>query len=283
MNAFDRLGVLACAGMALATAGCEGDASLPRRGPYTNGLGMRFVALPETNLLISVYETRVREFTEFADATGFRPEPKVYTWINDVGGIFEGYTWRSPGFAQGPDHPAGGISWHEAREFCRWLTETERTAGRLGATQHYRLPTDAEWSQAVGLPTEAGATPAERDSRAKDVYPWGTAWPPPPRAGNYGDENFKDPTDLKGYNDGYAFTAPVGTYSPNALGLHDMGGNVYEWCEDAYRPGENNYVMRGAAFNSRAKARMISSERIYFEPENRATNHGFRCVLDLGN
>lgn len=98
-------------------------------------------------------------------------------------------------------------------------------------------------------------------------------------AGNFGDVRFGGATDLKAYDDGFAFTAPVGSFAPNALGLHDLSGNVYEWCGDEYRPGENKRVMRGAAFNSRAQGRLLATERIYFEPENRAANHGFRCVL----
>lgn len=246
---------------------------------FENSLGMRFVALPGTDARISVYETRVQDFAAFAAATGFKAGDKLYTWINDEGRIYEGYSWRNPGFAQEASHPVGGVSWNDAQDFCRWLTEKERAAGRIGARQRYRLPTDAEWSLAVGLTGESGATPAEKDSRMAGVYPWGTQWPPPPHAGNFGDTHWKDPTDLRNYDDGFKFTAPVGTYGPNRHGICDLSGNVYEWCEDEYQPGENKRVMRGGAFNSRAKGRLLSTERIYFEPQNRSANHGFRCVL----
>ncbi len=270
-------------GAGLLSSGCAGTTRLAVERPYENSLGMKFVALPRRNVLISAYETRVQDFEAFAKATGIRTHGKLYTWINGEGKEYDGYSWRTPGFAQEPTHPVGGVSWKDAQEFCRWLTQKERAAGAIGPDQVYRLPRDEEWSIAVGLTNETGASPADKDSKSKGIYPWGTLWPPPSRAGNYGDRQWYSPTDLKGYDDGYRFTAPVGSFEPNALGIYDLSGNVYEWCEDEYRPGENKRVMRGAAFNSRAQGRLLSAERIYFEPENRAANHGFRCVLTLKN
>lgn len=260
-------------------AGGPAGAPAAETARTTNTLGMSFVPLPGSHARISVYETRVRDFAAFAADSGWKADEKLYTWIDGVGGLRDGYSWRKPGFAQTDDHPVGGVSWHDAQTFCRWLTEKERTAGRIAANQQYRLPTDAEWSLAMGLGVEAGTTPEEKDSKRKGAYPWGTTWPPPQGAGNYGDVRFGGATDLKAYDDGFAFTAPVGSFAPNALGLYDLSGNVYEWCEDEYRPGDNKRVMRGAAFNSRAQARLLTTERIYFEPDNRAANHGFRCVL----
>lgn len=276
-----RLGSLLCACAVLVLAGGAGSVPSGHPGPQVNSLGMKFVPLPRRNVLISVYETRVQDFAAFAVATGFRTDEKLYTWIKGEGKVSDGYSWRAPGFVQGPTHPVGGVSWNDAQEFCRWLTQQERAAGAIGSDQVYRLPSDEEWSLAVGLTSEVGATPADKDSKAKGIFPWGSPWPPPPRAGNYGDRQWYIPTDLKDYDDGYRFTAPVGSFERNALGIYDLSGNVYEWCEDEYRPGENKRVMRGAAFNSRAQGRLLSSERIYFEPENRAANHGFRCVLTL--
>jgi formylglycine-generating enzyme required for sulfatase activity len=67
-------------------------------------------------------------------------------------------------------------------------------------------------------------------------YPWGQEMPPPEDAGNFADQAAKEivPTVLPRYNDGFASTAPVGTFPANALGLYDTGGNVAEWTNDYY-------------------------------------------------
>ena len=103
----------------------------------------------------------------------------------------------------------------------------KRRAGTLNPTQEYRLPTDLEWSAAVCLENETGSTPAERNDKDRDAYPWGMQWPRPRGVGNYG-------------HDGFDRTSPVGSFSANRLGLYDMGGNVMQWCEDSfYGKGRN--------------------------------------------
>jgi formylglycine-generating enzyme required for sulfatase activity len=87
-------------------------------------------------------------------------------------------------FPQESDHPIVGVSWNDAIEFCIWLTGKERAEGKIDDKTVYRLPTDLEWSAAVGLPHEPEATPAERHLKAAG-YPWGLRWPPPRNAGNY--------------------------------------------------------------------------------------------------
>ncbi len=109
------------------------------------------------------------------------------------------------------------MSWDDAKAFCQWLTKKEWNEGKLRASQGYRLPTDVEWSLVVGLPKESGATPPDKDSRIKGVYPWGNQWPPPKGAGNYNPELAVD---------SFEKTAPVGSFAANRYGLHDLGGNV---------------------------------------------------------
>ena len=128
--------------------------------------------------------------------------------------------------------------------------------------------------------------------KIKDVYPWGAPWPP--RFGNYGDVNYalapgdthykKEGSPLKDYNDGFQYSAPVGSFQPNAFGIYDLGGNVYEWVEDEYGgqgKTARNRVMRGGGFNSNGQAMLLSSNRITFDATDRSGNHGFRCVLEV--
>jgi formylglycine-generating enzyme required for sulfatase activity len=157
-----------------------------------------------------------------------------------------------------------------------WLTKKEMAEGKIKAGQKYRLPTDAEWSVAVGLGKEKGNTPQEKSLGIKDVYPWGKEWPPPKGAGNY-DEDFKV--------DKFDYTSPVGSFAANKLGLHDMGGNVYEWCEDWYDPAAKAYrVLRGASWLDYAPILLLSSFRVSITPDYRYNLFiGFRCVLVGGS
>jgi formylglycine-generating enzyme required for sulfatase activity len=93
-------------------------------------------------------------------------------------------SWRHPGFDQGLNHPAVGLSWDEAQAFCDWLTLRERRVGLINKAD-YSLPTDVDWSLAIGLDSEPGNSPREKSERIKSLYPWGTTWPPPSGAGNF--------------------------------------------------------------------------------------------------
>ena len=267
--------------------------------PYINGLGMKFVPVPGTDVLFSVWKTRRRDFTEYArkkpyDQSGgiFRirvekiGEDKVRrSWKLDSNA-----SWQSPGFGQTYFHPVVGVSWNEAREFCEWLTLTEREGGRLGPKQRYRLPTDAEWSAAVG----------------PGNYPWGDEWPPPAGAGNYFDEagaaSLRESQGWKHVpgNDGYARTSPVGSFRENHFGLFDLGGNAEEWCEDEYRASMNEAevlkaipllenerdsdgkpfrVLRGGTWSNSTREVLLSSCRDCDLPTKRSDEYGFRVVL----
>jgi len=121
---------------------------------WENSLGMKFVSVPGTKVLFCIWETRVRDYEAFVKATG--------------------RNWSKPDFSQGLTHPAVNVSWHDANAFCAWLTATKRKTRHIGSNQCYRLPTDAEWSAAVGLTSEPGRTPGEKDRHDLTTYPWGT-------------------------------------------------------------------------------------------------------------
>jgi formylglycine-generating enzyme required for sulfatase activity len=156
------------------------------------------------------------------------------------------------------------------------LTKKELAEGKIKEGQKYRLPTDAEWSVAVGLGKETGNSPKEKSEGIKDVYPWGKEWPPPNGAGNYHGSQKLDKFD---------FTSPVGSFAANKLGLHDMGGNVWEWCEDWYDPAAKaRRVLRGACWGSITPSLLLSSLRDRESPDFRGFYFfGFRCVLVGGS
>lgn len=251
---------------------------------WTNGLGMAFAPVKGTKVLFGTWETRVRDFEAFVAGSGRDMGQGMVCFNSDLKpGTWEGYNWKNPGFAQGPDHPVVGVSWEDAQAFCDWFTEVERKGGRLVPGQEYRLPTDLEWSRAVGLENEAGNTPEERSGKVKSAFPWGAQWPPPQGAGNYADKaanrKYPDWPTLEGYDDGCTETAPVGSFSPNQYGLYDMGGNVWEWCSDWYNGEQKHRSARGAWWLDAHDACMLSSFRFARGPSVRGNDIGFRVVL----
>jgi len=138
--------------------------------PWQNTLGMKFVPVNGTKVLFCIWETRVRDFEAFVNATDHDATQGMWSLKSDM---FQpcGDTWKNPGFAQGSTHPVCGVSWNDAKNFCGWLTNKEQKEGLLETGYQYRLPTDAEWSVAVGLDNEGEGTPADKDSKINEVYP----------------------------------------------------------------------------------------------------------------
>jgi hypothetical protein len=227
---------------------------------FENSLGMKFAPVGE--VLFSLYPVRVQDFHAFAEETGFKSN-----------------SWRNPGFQQGSTHPVVNVSWTDATAFCKWLTDRERKKSLLQKSEVYRLPTDLEWSKAVGLPDETGKTAEARDMGVPDVFPWGTQWPPPPKVGNYTGEETGSDVAIKGYDDGFAWTSPVGSFPANKFGLYDMGGNVWQWCMDDWNAEAKAKVLRGASwYNGALKLSLLSSCRVHAKPDSSTDNYGFRVV-----
>lgn len=239
---------------------------------FTNSLGMVFVrAAGLGNVFFSVWETRVQDFEAFVKDTGYDATAGVLSMnVSGEWNVF-GSTWKAPGWEQGPTHPVVGVSRRDAEAFNAWLNELEASKGGLPTGFVYRLPTDQEWSFVVGLGNEPGSTPAERDSKAPGQFPWGAEFPPPPDTGNYALAT-----------DRFSHTSPVGSFPANALGLFDLGGNVWEWCEDGMGgPNPLEGVLRGGSFLMSHEHQLLSSRRRH--PTRLATTRniefGFRCVL----
>jgi len=162
----------------------------------------------------------------------------------------------------GTNAPVEHVSWNDAQEYCRKLTERERAAGRLPAGYEYSLPTEAQWEFAC----RAGTTGPYAGTGTLSSMGW--------------------------YDDNSGSTThPVGQKQANAWGLYDMHGNVWEWCHDWYGsyPGgavtdptgasSGSYrVGRGGSWNLDAGF-CRSALRIILDPSNRFINLGFRLAL----
>jgi len=226
------------------------------------------------------YETTVGQFRRFTEVTGYRTEAEKkgssYGWDGKDWKEIKGMNWRKPGFVQDDKHPVTCVSWNDAQAFIKWLGKE--------AGKPYRLPTEAEWEYAAR-------------SGGKDYkYSWGSG----PPSGNIADESFgkkfsegPEGQIWKGYDDGHVYTAPVGSYRPNDLGIYDLTGNVWEWCQDWY--GEKYYgskvkenpkgpksgyfrVLRGGSWIDKPRT-VRAASRYWYSPDDRLSNFGFRLVL----
>jgi formylglycine-generating enzyme len=231
------------------------------------------------------YETTVGQFRQFVAQTGYRTEGELSgkgcNRLDRRTGEIEqspGCVWTSPGFAQTEQHPVVCVSWEDADQFCRWLSRKEKCT--------YRLPTEAEWEYACRAGTDT-------------LFSTGDAFESLTHSANCGDDSLRKVmpvlTACAAWNDGYAFTAPVGRFMPNAFGLYDMHGNVGEWCRDWYdskyyshSPGADPcgpalptqwHVVRGGSwYNTPAACRCAG--RHDGVPTAASITNGFRLVME---
>jgi hypothetical protein len=232
--------------------------------PFINSLDMKFVPVPGTKVLMCIHETRKGDYATFASQNA---------GVNA--------DWNKGRSAE--DFPVVYLNRNDARSFCDWLSQKEGIK--------YRLPTDREWSVAVGLGSleDAGASPEALGKFNTGIYTWGTSWPPPNDAGNFWDNAINDQLKAAGqpssYKDGYGVLAPVMSFPANSLGLHDLGGNACEYCEDWFNSNQKERVRRGSSgWTGRGKAEFRSSVRGHNPPDfrSRLGDLGFRCVVVPG-
>jgi len=200
---------------------------------------------------LSITEVTVAEFRQFVQATGARPRAtrRGHSVVYDErSGNFirrSGVDWQSDynGAQAAPNSPVMHVSIRDAEAYASWLSEQ---TGR-----HYHVPSEAEFEYAV----RAGTT---------GRYAWGNTGSPPAGAGNLtgGNDVSRSGRHWKngfiGYGDGFWGPAPVGSFDPNAWGLHDMGGNLSEWVADCWHASYRRAPDDGAAwYNPGCRQRVI--------------------------
>ncbi len=225
-------------------------------------------------LAVGVYEVTQEEYGRFVEETSHGSGLACWTVVNGRFGLRPGLDWENPGFPQTSRHPAVCVSWDDAQAYVRWLS------GKTG--EEYRLPTEAEWEYLV----RAGSTNRfsygddpgyarlcehanVADQAAKDRYSW---------------------RRVAACRDDFPHSAPVGSFTGNGFGLHDLHGNVWEWVHDWYGDypsfgmtdpkGPNSgsaRVLRGGSWRNDPRA-CRSAYRHKVSPDGRGSDLGFRVL-----
>lgn len=296
---------------------------------FTNALGMTFVLVPPGTFLmgspsdepghsagdyneapqhtvtltrpfyLSKHEVTVGQFRRFCAATKYLTdgEKKGGGHAHDDKAVWEhrlGVSWLKPGYAGTytlkDDHPVVHVSHTDCKAFCAWLQTQFKPADVKALdpqrfTWTYDLPTEAQWEWAC----RAG-------SAAR--YWWGPDEDTTGKFANVGDRSLKRvqphwPRVIMPMDDGHAFVAPVGSYRANAFGLHDMLGNVWEFCSTRYAPypkeavidpvegdPKRGFAVRGGGW-SNAPNDVRCATRNADPPHFCHSNLGFRAALVL--
>ena len=242
---------------------------------------------PQHNVTISKelamgeYPVTRGEFSEFVLDTGHELKGCLFfangKWVND-----EKRSWRNPGYIQDDKHPVVCVSFDDTQHYVQWLSKKTGKA--------YRLPSEAEWEYAA----RAGSTTSRF---------WGDGRDEACQFANVGDLfgagrlrwNKNNKYRVFQCSDGYAYTSPVGSFKPNAFGLYDMLGNVFQWVQDCYHDDYKGAPTDGSAWtDAKCEGRAQrggswsngpwstrSAERNGGPPNIRNIDIGFRVVRTL--
>ncbi|HEY3698907.1 MAG TPA: SUMF1/EgtB/PvdO family nonheme iron enzyme [Spongiibacteraceae bacterium] len=224
---------------------------------------------------LAQYAVTFEQFTRFIEETSYDVGTQCWQLLPKGFQLSPG-NFRSPSFAQGKLNPVVCVSWDDAQAYIDWLNKKTK--------QHFRLPTEAEREYA----TRAGST--TKYSFGDDANQFCRYGNGADQAGNAAlTRDFKITfTSPLSCNDGAEYTTTVGRYLPNAFGLYDMSGNIWEWVQDCYHEnyagapddGECKYrVVRGGAWYD-DPADLRSANRGRNSPDNREALNGFRLAQD---
>jgi formylglycine-generating enzyme required for sulfatase activity len=257
---------------------------------YANEGPLRTIAV--SGFAMSRTEITRAQFAAFARETNRPAEGGCYTPgdLSDLlSDLDKNASWRNPGYEQTRNHPVACISWHDAKDYADWLS---RKTGRV-----YRLPSEAEWEYAARAGSKSPYYWGDGEScthmNGGDLS-LGRAWP---RWAHVTEAAFREGESgsrLIQCEDGAVFTAAVGRYEPNAFGLHDMTGNLWEWVEDCSRTalpedsraqtaeGCERRRTRGGSWDDWPKD-LRSATRKRLEPDARRNDVGIRLVCELSD
>jgi formylglycine-generating enzyme required for sulfatase activity len=264
----------ACPAMTVLPAGRFNQGSAPAESGFAFAKPQHWVAIGRS-FAMSTNAVTVDEFHEFITATG-RDMQGCDTYDGEWKHRPKN-NWKTPGFAQTGTHPVTCASWNDAEAYARWLsTETKH---------RYRLPSASEWEYAARAGGEV-------------VQPWNADGSGACANANLADESAAHRYPgwtVFGCDDGYVYTAPVGSFKANSFGLDDMLGNVLQWTDDCWHADYNGAPIDGSArtdgncserelrggswFTTPAYVR--ADYRNHFGMDYRTSSVGIRLVRDI--
>lgn len=197
----------------------------------------------ERPIAMGRYPVTVGEWRAFAEATGWQVQGEV--------------DWVAPGFAQDDTHPVVGVTWFDALAYVRWLGEA---TGR-----RYRLPSEAEWEYACRAGTRSAFHTGDTIATTQANFDGTFTYNGGPRG------EFRHGT------------TPCGSFAPNAWGLYDMHGNVWEWVQDVVHDNYEGAPGDGSAWETGGDAarRILRGGSWLYNPRylRSALRNGFSAVL----
>jgi len=224
---------------------------------------------------IDKYPVKVKEFRRFVESTGYITDAEkfgdsgVFDFNTSGWVLVPGANWQYPtgkkSFPAEDNHPVTQVSWNDAKAYAQWIGK--------------RLPTEAEWEYAARCGGKSTTRFSWGDNLIVDGKYRANVW------------QGKDLSEKQG-SDGFVLTSPVGHYGETPCGMTDMGGNVWNWCLDSYKPYpgsnipfQNNpevMVIRGGSFflDQNDENSYSTTGRASNTQETSLFNTGFRCTKD---
>jgi len=252
---------------------------------------------------LGVHEVTKKQFALFVEDTGYRTDAerngkgaKGYDLVEKTLKFDTKYDWKNPGWLQASDHPVVNVSWNDAVAYCNWLSRTEGRSECYSIedtrvvevfADGYRLPREAEWEYACRAGTRTRYSSGDHPN---SLLGFGNV-----RDASY--ERIAPSADESSrsffrFDDRWAFTSRYGEFKPNRWGLHDMNGNVMEWCQDWFHPYPHGIVtdpkgpmagtaraIRGGAWRCGEASCFRAANRESSEPDFASCLVGFRVVL----
>jgi formylglycine-generating enzyme required for sulfatase activity len=238
-----------------------------------------------TSVWVGKYPVTKGQFAAFVKATGYKTQAEedgVADGFDGKAVAFRakaaGYSWKNTGWEQTDRHPVVNVTWNDAQKYCEWAS---KEAGRK-----VRLLTEAEYEYA-NRGGESTLYLSGDNAASLEGYA---------NVGDLAREVKIKLFNAAPFDDGYAFTSPVGQFKPNGFGLYDTTGNVMSWCADCHdeklyergdvtdpnatvTPVPKAYVLRGGSWVCSPK-RCRAAWRDAAAPSARSFEYGFRLAFD---